>query len=71
MRLAQYDFTLKHRAGRLHNNADGLSRARSAPSPDTPSDHVIGVEIVQPQPPNTELLLAALEAFEADANVDG
>ena len=27
MRLASYDFTIKHRAGRVHNNADGLSRA--------------------------------------------
>lgn len=28
MKLAQYDFTIKHRPGRVHSNADGLSRAR-------------------------------------------
>lgn len=38
MRLAQYNYTIKHRAGRVHNNADGLSRSRAAPSPDTPAD---------------------------------
>jgi hypothetical protein len=29
MRLSGYEFTLKHRAGRIHNNADGLSRSRA------------------------------------------
>ena len=44
MRLASYDFTVKHRAGRLHNNADGLSRCRSAASSDTPAMDRTGVE---------------------------
>lgn len=28
MLLASYDFKIRHRAGKLHTNADGLSRAR-------------------------------------------
>lgn len=28
MKLAAYDMVLQHRAGRVHNNADGLSRSR-------------------------------------------
>ncbi len=36
MRLAGYNFTIQHRAGRVHNNADGLSRSRATPHDDTP-----------------------------------
>lgn len=28
MQLAQFDFKVKHRAGKLHSNADGLTQAR-------------------------------------------
>ena len=66
MRLASYDFTLKHRAGRVHHNADGLSRARAAPSPDTPPP-----EDAPTTPRDPDLLLAALEAFAGDPTVDG
>ena len=45
MRLASYDFTVKHRAGHLHSNADGLSRCRAAASPDTPQPDQTGVEV--------------------------
>lgn len=44
MKLAGYDFSIKHRAGRVHNNADGLSRSHAAPSPDTPAPGVIATE---------------------------
>lgn len=32
MTLAQFDFRVKHRPGRLHGNADGLTRARKDPT---------------------------------------
>ena len=33
LRLANYDFRIKHRAGNSHGNADGLTRARQAAAP--------------------------------------
>jgi hypothetical protein len=68
MRLANYDFTVKHRAGRVHNNADGLSRARAAPAPDTPAPDTCLLEQVVAEP---VLFTAALASFEADNDVDG
>ena len=44
MHLAAYDFTVKHRPGRLHSNADGLSWCRSAASPDMPPADSTAVE---------------------------
>ncbi len=68
MRLANYDFTIKHRAGRVHNNADGLSRARAAPAPDTPApDACLIEELVV----NEGLLTAALHCLETDRHIDG
>jgi hypothetical protein len=68
MRLANYDFTIKHRAGRVHNNADGLSRARAAPSPDTPAPDACLLEELVVHP---TLFAEALAAFEADKDIDG
>jgi hypothetical protein len=73
MRLASYDFTVKHRAGRVHNNADGLSRSRAKPSPDTPAPEVVATEeagILAPQD-NPDRLIVALEAFDNDTFLDG
>lgn len=76
MRLACYDFTVQHRAGRVHNNADGLSRARCASSPDTPTDDSILVHATH-TPPTTppdhdpDLLHAAFVAFEEDPDIHG
>ena len=68
MRLASYDFTIKHRAGRVHNNADGLSRARAAPSPDTPPpDQALTDELLIDE----ASLALAIEALDADRDVDG
>ena len=53
MRLSCYDFTVKHRQGRVHNNADGLSRARAAPTPDTPPDDTIAVHQTSTVPPTS------------------
>ena len=68
MRLAGYNFTIQHRAGRVHNNADGLSRSRAAPSPDTPGDNEVALEEATPDPLAFE---AALEAFDSDPHLDG
>ena len=69
MRLAAYDFTLKHRAGRLHNNADGLSRSRAAPSPDTPPPDAVGIEDTWLEDPAA--FEAAFDVFAADPHLDG
>ncbi len=50
MRLSCYDFTVHHRAGRVHNNADGLSRSRTAPTPGTPPPDTIAAFPVTPDP---------------------
>jgi len=72
MQLAVYDFTVKHRPGRVHNNADGLSRAHAAPSPDTPPPDTTAIETVSIAPaPQPDLLTAALEAYAADTAIDG
>jgi len=65
MRLSCYDFTVKHRPGRIHNNADGLSRARSARSQDEPAPDQTAIEAAHIDH-DPDLLLAALEAMEAD-----
>lgn len=70
MKLAGYDFIIKHRAGKVHNNADGLSRAYAEPAPDTPPDDVIMTETTDTPLPGTTLV-AALEAFEKDPHMDG
>ena len=69
MRLAPYDFTLRHRAGRVHNNADGLSRARAAPSPDMPPADVIALDAACIA--NQALFAEAFEVFANDDNLDG
>jgi hypothetical protein len=68
MRLASYNFTLQHRAGRVHNNADGLSRSHASPAPDTPADDVTALDEVSS---DWVALEAALEVFEGDTHVDG
>jgi len=70
MRLSCYDFTVKHRPGRIHNNADGLSRARSARSHDEPPPEHTAIEAASVDH-DPDLLLAALEAQEADHYEDG
>lgn len=67
--MAPYDFTLKHRAGRVHNNADGLSRARAAPSPDTPPADIVALDSVWVHEPAA--FEEALAVFEADPHLDG
>ena len=69
MKLAPYDFTIKHRAGRIHNNADGLSRAHALPSPDTPADDRIALDEAYLSQPS--VFAAALDAYEADPHLDG
>ncbi len=68
-RLASYDFSIKHRAGRVHNNADGLSRSHTSPTPDTPPPDMTAIDAATI--PDTALLVAALEAMEEDASIDG
>jgi hypothetical protein len=70
MKLAGYNFTLQHRAGRVHDNADGLSRSRAAPAPDTPAPDSTALEEVHVLDDPTHLA-AALDAFEADCHLDG
>ncbi len=65
-RLASYDFSIKHRAGRVHNNADGLSRAHTAPTADTPPPTRTAIEAAACLPPEGALLLDALEAMDED-----
>lgn len=69
MRLLCYDFTVQHRAGRVHNNADGLSRARTAPTPDTPADDVIAT--MATTTPDYTPLADAFEVFELDVDIHG
>lgn len=77
-RLASYDFTMMHRAGRVHNNADGLSRAHAQPSSDTPKgdvtgvdlEEVTGVEVVEIGD-DAASLTAAVEILLRDPDVDG
>lgn len=75
MRLLAYDFVLKHRAGRVHNNADGLSCARAAPSPYTPDPDMTAIDQAQfPTAPTLScpyLLQAALYAYDAEPHIDG
>ncbi len=72
MKLASYNFTLKHRAGRVHNNADGLSRSHASPAPDTPPAHCTAIDLAEVAPPSDpSLLCMALEAFEHDIHIDG
>lgn len=68
MKLASYDFTIKHRPGRVHDNADGLSRAHQAAAADTPAPDECWIEEVAD---DVELLIDALESFGGDADVDG
>lgn len=73
MRLAAYSFTLQHRAGRIHNNADGLSRSRAEPSPDTPPPDHVAIETATPVGPQDcpFALHAALEALDSALYADG
>ena len=59
--LSNYDFQIKYRPGKVHNNADGLSRSRQA---DAPPDQGLDVEAL-------ELALTALEADCEAGNPDG
>ena len=68
-RLASYDFSIKHRAGRVHNNADGLSRSRTHMTPDTPAEGTTAIDAAAV--PDATLLVAALEAMYGDASIDG
>ncbi len=72
MKLATYNFTLKHRAGRVHNNADGLSRSHASPAPDTPPAHCTAIDTAEVAPPlHPALLCTALEYLEHDTHIDG
>lgn len=75
MRLACYDFTVQHRQGRVHNNADGLSRARQAPAPDTPAPGVIAIQSTTTCPTHAYhdpiALGDAYAVFEADTDIHG
>jgi transposase InsO family protein len=72
MKLAQYNFTLKHRAGKVHNNADGLSRSYATPAPDTPPADCTAIDTAELPPSCDPLLLQlALDAFELDTCLDG
>jgi hypothetical protein len=70
MRLAGYNFQLQHRAGRVHDNADGLSRSRATPAPDTPAPDCTALEELTFLDAPTHLA-AALDAFENDTHLDG
>ncbi len=69
-KLASYDFSIKHRAGRVHNNADGLSRAHIAPTSDTPAPGHTAIEATT-LTTDCSPLLAALEAMASDPSPDG
>ena len=55
MILAAFNFRVKHRAGRSHGNADGLSRARQPVDDDTPfhldvmEDLLDGTDLLDPE----------------------
>ena len=68
MRLACYDCTIKHRPGRVHNNADGLSRARAAPSADTPAPDSCLLEELHV---DAAKLNDAIECLANDRCIDG
>jgi hypothetical protein len=72
MKLADYDMVIQHRAGRIHNNADGLSRSRQTPCQDTPPDDQVAIETTHcPFPDCPFALEAALLAFDASPGLDG
>ena len=71
MKLAAYNFTIQHRAGRVHNNADGLSRSHTAATTDTPAPDVTAIDCVELPTHDPAALLSALEAFEASTHIDG
>ena len=54
----------------MHNNADGLSRSRTATTPDTPPPDTTALEEIAWEQ-DTDRLVEALEAFEGDCNIDG
>ena len=70
MKLAGYNFTIQHRPGRIHNNADGLSRSRATPAPDTPPPDVIALEETTLEA-TSPALTAALAALQCDPHIDG
>lgn len=70
MRLSNYNFQVKYKAGRLHTNADGLSRAHTSPSLDMPAPYASAIEsAVWDSSP--EALESALDALASDAYLDG
>ena len=71
MKLAPYNFTLQHRAGRVHNNADGLSRSHTAATKDTPPPDATAIDCAELPQVDEAALDAALDAFEASPHIDG
>ena len=55
----------------MHNNADGLSRSHTAPTPDTPPPEVTAIDCAELLPSDPPAFLAALEAFEDSPYIDG
>ncbi len=66
MTLAAFDFRVKHRAGKSHGNADGLSRAHQ-PVDDVEPFHVDALEDLLhcPDPLDPDYLLTSLRCEEA------
>lgn len=72
MKLASYNYNIQHRAGRVHNNADGLSRSRAQVSPDTPPDDRIALEeLSNAHDHDPACLAAALDTLHYDDFADG
>lgn len=57
--LSNYDYQIQYRAGRVHNNADGLSRCRQADAPHSGDSKQL------------ELALEALETDWTEGNLEG
>ena len=65
--LSNYDFQVQYRPGKLHTNADGLSRSRQADAPIEAELDVLNFDL-------DCALVCAVAAMEADAfagNLDG
>jgi hypothetical protein len=71
LRLSNYDYALKYKPGKLHGNADGLSRSLALPTITTPPVLPTCVETVLVDQHNPEALVGALEAMASDCHIDG